>query len=168
MKTLILIILLTFPVIAQIDNSNFERIFRKETIAEKKDIWSTLSKAEQNEVRRQNFNWVASRIAFNNEQQNYLNHFAPTNDNKDALQTEAIRLFTKTEGILLFGTIGPFRNCDPFMQTSYQPVGCRCSFGSKFNMSCSGDCFQTTTCTVSVEGCGFAWLYKCDSWCAYS
>jgi hypothetical protein len=156
MKTLapIFLLLLTVPTFTQVRESNFDRIFNEPTIPRKKEIWRMLPRPEQVEVRRMNFQWGIERLNLNPEQLDYLARFSAalptiTRDEADEFQKEALELFDKDRGALLFGSIGPYENsCSVFINASMVNLlpGCPCSIGSKFNMSCSGSCAASTGC----------------------
>jgi hypothetical protein len=157
------------------DVKHFKQVFEKGSIAQKKAIWRTLTKDEQVDIRRINFAWGVGYLNLNEIQIDYLLRFSkklPTvkGIELDVFQAEAALLFPKDIGRLLFGSIGPYEPCtasiiigDPV------PVGnCPCSIGSSFNMSCDSECSSPTGCTVTGDGCGFAWLYACDGSCRVS
>jgi hypothetical protein len=171
LKTLIVILMLTIPTFAQ---SPFWEMYERDTIAEKKAIWFTLTQSERVEARRMNFAWATGRLRLSEEQRDYLQRFSTalptiTRDVLDAFQAEAIELFP-IGGDLLFGSIGPYRQCSVFTRIlpSMLILGnCPCSVGSSFNMSCEGTCDASAgRCNHVGSGCGFAWMYSCNGYCA--
>jgi hypothetical protein len=149
------------------DVSTFKQIYDKEQVSDKKAAWLALSKDERVDVRRINFAWGIGYLDLNEVQIDYLLRLSKalpgiTKDEADVFQTEAVGLFTKDLGRLLFSSIGPYKPCEQQLQQA----NCPCSVGSSFNMSCDGDCSASNgTCTVTGDGCGFAWLYQCNGRC---
>ena len=148
----------------------FERMFNEQRIADKKAIWETLTKDEQIDARRTNFAWGVGFLDLDAVQVGYLARLAerlPTITKRQAqeFEQEALTIFPEDKGKLLFGSIGPYKPCE-LMKVNLQPNNCPCSVGSKFNMSCSGECTTASgRCTVTAEGCGFAWLFSCSGYC---
>jgi hypothetical protein len=153
------------------DVKHFKQVFEKGSIAQKKAIWRTLTKDEQVDIRRINFAWGVGYLNLNEIQIDYLLRFSKalptvTGIKLDLFQAEAQLLFPKEVGFLLFGSIGPYEPCNSIIIGDPQPVGnCPCSRGSSFNMSCNDECAAPNGCSVTDDGCGFAWLYKCDGSC---
>jgi hypothetical protein len=143
----------------------FKQIYDKGQVSDKKDAWLALSKEDRIDVRRINLAWGIGYLDINEVQIDFLLRFSKklpgiTKDELDVFQTEAVELFPKDVGRLLFGSIGPYEPCSLVQAT------CNCSMESSFNM-CSGTC-GPSVCRVTVEGCGFAWLYACSSVCVYN
>jgi hypothetical protein len=177
MRYIITILLLTMPIFGQLKQETpFNRMFDAGRIAEKKAIWRGLTKAEQVEARRANFEWGIGALDLNTEQVGYLNRFASslptaTFEQVREFQAEAMLLFPKQKAYLLFGSIGPYRDspCFSIIIGDPQPFGnCPCNRGSSFNMSCESDCESPTGCTETQDGCGFAWLFACNGSCRVS
>lgn len=172
MRTIILMLLLTVPAFSQTLDP-FWQIYEKETIAEKKEIWRELSAEARTHVRRMNFAWGVGHLQLSGAKVAYLARFSAalpgiSDEDRDHFQREAEALFTVNEGSLLFGSIGPYVPCNVFVKESrlaFLLPNCPCSIGSKFNMSCSGSCTTSSSCTTTTDGCGFAWLYACTGWC---
>lgn len=163
----------TFFNIGGEDVTVFRRLYDAPTIAQKKAIWRNLLYSERIDVRRINFAWGVGYLGLNEIQTEYLLRFSKalpkiTKDQLDVFQIEATTLFTKEQGTLLFGSIGPYSAC--YTSGIEEPEGgCPCSIGSSFNMSCNNDCSSPGgSCTVTSDGCGFAWLYPCDGTCTRS
>lgn len=168
MRTLILILFLISPAVAQ----NFETIFSKPQVSDKKQIWHTLTKDEKDEVRRQNYAWGVEYLELSGEKVDYLDRFSKalpeiTQDEVKEFEQEALNLFTHKEGALLFGSIGPYKPCKGVI-FMFQPIAgnCNCNMTSHFN-TCSGNC-GPTVCRWTEDGCGFGWLQPCSSVCVFS
>jgi hypothetical protein len=73
LKTLIVILMLTIPTFAQ---SPFWEMYERDTIAEKKAIWYTLTQDERIEARRMNFAWATGRLRLSDDQRDYLQRFS--------------------------------------------------------------------------------------------
>jgi hypothetical protein len=151
------------------DISTFKKLYNLGRIAEKKEVWQNLSPAERVDARRINFAWGIGYHKLTEPQTEYLVRFSKalptiTREEGDLFQTEAVGLFPKDLGRLMFSSIGSYTDkpCDPVnLQNS-----CPCSVGSSFNMSCDGDCTAASgRCSTTTEGCGFAWLYSCNGFC---
>jgi hypothetical protein len=175
MKILLVIALLASASLAQVNPTPFERMYDKERVIEKQAIWRGLTKAEQVEARRANFQWGIAHLNLTGEQIEYLNRFGnvlPTITKRDArdYELEAIELFPKLKAQLLFGSIGPFTdqcNEQVFVKVRSFYSTCPCSRGSSFNMSCRNEC-AAGGCMITPDGCGFAWLFACDGSCQVS
>ncbi len=147
--------------------STFRQMYEKPTIAEKKDIWHRLLPDEKVDARRVNLAWGIGTLKLTEIQIEFLLRFSKklptiTKDEAEIFETEALALFSKETGRMLFGSIGPY-SCT----SSLQPANCQCSVGSSFNMSCDGECSAGgSSCTTTGDGCGFAWLYSCNGRCA--
>jgi len=174
MKTLLLVLLLIAPTFGQQpDAETFWRIYDTQSIAGKKLIWRALSKPEQVDVRRLNFEWGIIYLYLDDTQIDFLGRLStklPTITRQQAheFEAEANKLFSYRQAALLFGSIGPYRPCNFLLvklptQRTLQPQ-CYCSIGSSFNMSCDTDC-RTGFCLSSEDGCGFMWLYSCNGIC---
>ena len=172
-KTLILFLLLTIPVFGQLQSeAEFNEIFNNESLAEKREIWRSLTPEQKVDVWRLNFQWGIEHLNLTTEQLQYvaaLSNSLPTITMEEArkLEREAHDLFPNDKATLLVGTIGPFvSKCNVFVKASFQPTSCPCSIGSGFNMSCDGECMSPNgRCTTTLDGCGFAWMYACSGWC---
>ena len=156
-----------FFAIGREDVSVFKRIYEKDSIVAKKTEWFALTKEQKVDVRRINFAWAVGYVGLNDIQIDYLERLSkklPTITKKEAaaFETEALELFTKETGSLIFGSIGPYKSC---RETGQLLANCWCSVGSSFNMQCEGSCTSTGTCTATSDGCGFAWLYSCGGTC---
>lgn len=172
MRIFILILVLAATTLA---SDPFWDMYELPTIPEKKAVWKALSHEDRVYARRMNFTWGINHLDLNGEQIAYLNNLSfalpeLTREDADVFQREAEKLFTLTEGYLLFGSIGPYRPCSLFSmqmptETLIQQAGyCNCSQGSTFNASCSGTC-GPGVCRSTRDGCGFAWLYACAALC---
>lgn len=151
------------------DISTFRQIYDKGRIAEKREAWRNLLFSDQIDVRRINFAWGVGYLNLNEVQIGYLLRFSKslpvvTKDELDVFQAEALEIFSREHGILMFGSIGPYVDTCKERDANLQPSNCQCSIGSSFNMSCDGDC-GSSSCRATGDGCGFAWLYSCNGWC---
>ena len=166
MRTLALVLFLLSPTFAQ--NEAFISIFETPSVTDKKEIFHTLTKDEKDEVRRLNYSWAIEHLELNEEKIDYLNRLSKalptiTKDEVDTYEQEALQLFEYKEGLLLFGSIGPYKPCNVF--TEYQQAGnCNCSMSS-YN-TCSGVC-GPGVCRWTEDGCGFGWLQGCNSVCVH-
>lgn len=165
MKTLILVLLLISPAVAQ--NDAFISIFETKSVADKKEIWHTLTKDEKDEVRRLNYSWGIKALELNAEQIDYLDRLSKalpeiTDDEIKTFENEATNLFTHKEGLLLFGSIGPYKPCG-IVQLQQAPT-CNCNM-TTWN-TCTGTC-GPSVCRLTEDGCGFGWLQQCSSVCIY-
>jgi len=152
------------------DLTTFRELYGKSRVIEKKEAWLKLPASERTDVRRINFAWVIGYSNLDDVQIDFLVRFSKalpniTREQLDLFHTEALGMFAKETGQLLFGSIGPYTDkCVP--TNDLQPRNCRCSIGSSFNLSCENDCgTEGPACTTTPDGCGFAWLYSCDGKC---
>lgn len=158
------------------DVSTFREMYDKGRIADKKAVWNTLTKAEQMDARRINCAWGVGYLNLTEAQIDYLLRFSkalPDTDDFDAFQLEAISLFSPKDAKILFGSIGPYEPCKEglILMVKYKPYSllpsCWCNRESYFNVSCDGPCLSPLgKCYETEEGCGFAWLYRCNGWCS--
>jgi hypothetical protein len=164
----------TFFAIGRASVTDFRRIYERGRIAEKKLIWETLTRAEQDDVRRINMAWGVGYIGFNQEQMNFALRFSkalPTIRLDDPWEEEALRVFPKDVANLIFGSIGPYTDkpCEvSFIKVRALFGNCPCNRGSSFNMSCDDECSNPNGCTTTDDGCGFAWMYACNGGCTVS
>lgn len=165
MKTLILILLLIAPTFAQ----SFEAIFETPNITDKKEIWHTLTKDEKDEARRLNYAWGIENLELDQEKIDYLDRLSKslplTKDEINDFETEALILFTHKEGMLLFGSIGPYKPCKEVVFIEFQANKCNCAMTSNWN-TCTGNC-GPSVCRWTEDGCAFGWLHPCTSVCVY-
>jgi hypothetical protein len=154
------------------DVTDFKRIYEREWIAEKKAVWETLVRDAQYDVRRVTLAWGVGYLKFNEAQIDYALRFSKAlpSIRKEDLPTweaEAVALFPKEIGWLVFGSVGPYKDkpCE-FVKVRSLSGNCPCSIGSSFNMQCNNECSAPgNSCTVTEDGCGFGWLYACSGNC---
>lgn len=172
MKTISLILLL---VTVSLGQDNFWRIYELPTIPEKKEAMRELTRDERLEVWRMNFAWGAGHLELTTEQREFLSRLSnalPTLTKRQGreFQSEALNLFP-TGGDVLFGSIGPYKPCNIFLQRLPSEIvlaNCPCSVGSSFNMSCPSQSTCSASgglCTSQPDGCGFLYLYQCNGFC---
>lgn len=161
-----------FFAIGREDISTFKSMYEKGRIAEKRAVWQTLTPEQRVEARRINFAWVIGYSGLTEVQMEFLLRFSKalpkiTREEGDLFEAEAVGLFSKDVGRLLFSSIGPYTDkpCEKTVTAELQ-TNCPCSIGSSFNMACDAGCISSSTCTRTGDGCGFAWLYACDGKCS--
>jgi hypothetical protein len=169
MKTLLTILLLTMASLAQ-QITPFSKMYDEPRIQDKKIIWMGLSDMERADARCENFAWGVRKLKLTPSQVEYLVRFCsalPVTQAQGRIwEQESLTLFPKEKAELLFGSIGPFISTCPQIFVKASMGNCPCSIGSSFNMSCDKPCGGAGgQCTVTPDGCGFAWLFSCDGYC---
>jgi hypothetical protein len=131
--------------------------------------WTAERKAD---LWRQNLALGFVRFDLTLEQQLYLVRLAQgmplTRESSVEWEREAVTLFPRAVGRVLFATIGDGHcgNSSEVASLGKKPVegNCVCTTHAG-NWSCNDTCSGSGTCSVVAGDCGFLWLYDCNGMC---
>jgi hypothetical protein len=173
MKTLLLILLLSFPILSQTTEETYRQIDQPISIAERKAIFRTLPEEARYEVWRIHFRkFLKGKLDRN--QKSILRRLmaARTKEEVRAIEPEIRSSFPYELGRRIFYTIGPApteenvaRCGEDQQEIPEMGVNCVCTTAS-YNYSCPDACSSGQTCSTVAGNCGIMWLFDCNGMCS--
>jgi hypothetical protein len=172
MKTLLLVLLLTFSTLSQTPEESYRQIDQPISIAERKAIFKTLPEETKFEVWRIHFRgFLKGKLDRN--QKSILKRLiaAKTKEEVRVIEPEIRSSFPYELGRRIFYTIGPappsenLARCGEETEIPEMGVNCVCTTHS-YNYSCPDACAGTLPCATVSANCGIMWLWDCNGMCS--
>jgi hypothetical protein len=168
MKTLLLVLLLSFPILSQTTEDTYRQIDRPSTLAERKAIYNRQTPEAKLALWKHQFRLALRKYKLDAKQRDILSRLSKvtTKEQVKAIEPEIAEAFPFELGHRIFFVLG---NHDSLMdedQTEIpEQVNCVCTTSS-YNYSCPDPCSGGQSCATVSANCGIMWLWDCNGMCS--